>query len=166
MTSRLELRQVSKIYGSGPSEAPRSKTRTLFRGGSWGGMGPSGSASATPYHRRTSRSEQRPGFGEHRLEMVSTSEQAKMRRGDRNTCSRLQHLPGLTAIENVTLPPSRCIHRDGTATGLETRRSSVRGPRDRYPTSCRAARSASRDRLAIVGRRGLRIATSRKDVDS
>ena len=168
MTSRLELRQVSKIYGSGPNEVHALLDVGLsVEGGELVAvMGPSGSGKSTLLTIAGSLEE--PSSGQVfvngiDLATVSRSEQAKMRRRSIGYVFQdFNLLPGLTAIENVTLPleldgiPSKTAR----ATGLETMEElGVADHADRYPDELSGG---ERQRVAIgraiVGERGLLLA--------
>ena len=110
MTSALELRQVSKIYGSGPSEvqALRAVDLSVERGELVAIMGPSGSGKSTLLTIAGSLEEPTSGqvlVDGVDLATVSRSDQAKMRRRSIGYVFQdFNLLPGLTALENVTLP--------------------------------------------------------------
>ncbi len=110
MTSALELRQVSKIYGSGPSEvqALRAVDLSVERGELVAIMGPSGSGKSTLLTIAGSLEEPTSGqvlVDDVELSSVSRSDQAKMRRRSIGYVFQdFNLLPGLTAVENVTLP--------------------------------------------------------------
>jgi len=127
MTSALELRQVSKVYGSGPTEvrALRDVDLSVERGELVAIMGPSGSGKSTlltiagSLEAATSGHVLVDGVD---LSRVSRSDQAKLRRRSIGYVFQdFNLLPGLTAIENVTLP----LELDGAgakaarATGLK-----------------------------------------------
>ena len=110
MTSALELRQVSKTYGSGPTEvhALREVDLSVEGGELVAVMGPSGSGKSTLLTIAGSLEE-----ADQRLVLVdgvdlasiSRSDQAKMRRRSIGYVFQdFNLLPGLTAVENVTLP--------------------------------------------------------------
>src|ERR671913_883839 len=110
MTSALELRQVSKVYGSGPTEvrALRYVDLTVERGELVAIMGPSGSGKSTlltiagSLEQATSGQVLVDGVD---LATVSRADQAKMRRRSIGYVFQdFNLLAGLTAIENVTLP--------------------------------------------------------------
>jgi putative ABC transport system ATP-binding protein len=110
MTSALELHQVSKIYGSGPSEV-RALTEvdlSVERGELVAVMGPSGSGKSTLLTIAGSLEEATSGqvlVEGIDLAAVSRSERAKMRRRSIGYVFQdFNLLQGLTALENVTLP--------------------------------------------------------------
>jgi putative ABC transport system ATP-binding protein len=110
MTSALELRHVSKTYGSGPSEvnALREVDLAVERGELVAVMGPSGSGKSTLLTIAGSLEE--PTSGQVLVDGVdlgsfSRSDRAKMRRRSIGYVFQdFNLLPGLTALENVTLP--------------------------------------------------------------
>src|SRR5262245_4184585 len=110
MTCALELRQVSKVYGSGPNEV-RALTQVdlaVARGELVAVMGPSGSGKSTLLTIAGSLEE--PSSGEVLVDgvdlaTVSRSARAQMRRRSIGYVFQdFNLLPGLTAVENVTLP--------------------------------------------------------------
>ena len=168
MTSALELRQVSKVYGSGPSEvhALRSVDLSVERGELVAVMGPSGSGKSTLLTIAGSLEE--PTGGEVLVDgidlaTVSRSDRARMRRRSIGYVFQdFNLLPGLTTIENVTLP----LELDGVGTkaarvsGLEAMQDlDVSEHGDRYPDEISGG---ERQRVAIaraiVGERGLLLA--------
>ena len=110
MTSALELHQVSKVYGSGPTEvrALRDVDLSVERGELVAIMGPSGSGKSTLLTIAGSLEEASSGkvlVDGVDLASVSRSEQAQMRRRSIGYVFQdFNLLPGLTAVENVTLP--------------------------------------------------------------
>jgi putative ABC transport system ATP-binding protein len=110
MTSALELRQVSKVYGSGPSEvhALREVDLSVERGELVAVMGPSGSGKSTLLTIAGSLEEASGGqvlVDGVDLETVSRADQARMRRRSIGYVFQdFNLLQGLTAAENVTLP--------------------------------------------------------------
>ena len=168
MTSALELRQISKIYGSGPTEvrALRYVDLTVERGELVAIMGPSGSGKSTlltiagSLEQATSGQVLVDGVD---LVNVSRSDQARMRRRSIGYVFQdFNLLPGLTAVENVALP----LELDGTrakaarATGVEAMEElDVADLADRYPDELSGG---ERQRVAIsraiVGERGLLLA--------
>jgi putative ABC transport system ATP-binding protein len=168
MTCALELRQVSKIYGSGPSEvhALRGVDLAVERGELVAVMGPSGSGKSTlltiagSLEQATSGQVLVDGID---LATVSRSEQATIRRRSIGYVFQdFNLLPGLTALENVTLP----LELDGVrakaarASGLEALEElDVTEHADRYPDELSGG---ERQRVAIaraiVGERSLLLA--------
>jgi putative ABC transport system ATP-binding protein len=110
MTPALELRQVSKDYGTGPSQvhALSSVDLAVERGELVAIMGPSGSGKSTLLTIAGSLEE--PSSGQ---VLVDGLDLATVSRADRSTMRRrsigyvfqdFNLLPGLTAIENAALP--------------------------------------------------------------
>jgi putative ABC transport system ATP-binding protein len=168
MTSALELRQVSKVYGSGPAEvhALRGVDLAVERGELVAVMGPSGSGKSTLLTIAGSLEEASGGqvlVDGIDLADVSGSEQAKMRRRSIGYVFQdFNLLPGLTALENVTLP----LELDGVAskaaraTALEAMEDlDVADQAERFPDELSGGQ---RQRVAIaraiVGERGLLLA--------
>ena len=168
MTSALELRQVSKIYGSGPTEvdAVSAVDLSVERSELVAIMGPSGSGKSTLLTIAGSLEE--PTSGQvlvHGVDLstVSRSDRARMRRRSIGYVFQdFNLLPGLTALENVTLP----LELDGVRakaareTGLEAMAElGVAEHADRYPDELSGG---ERQRVAIaraiVGERGLLLA--------
>jgi putative ABC transport system ATP-binding protein len=168
MTSALELRHISKIYGSGPSEvnALREVDLSVERGELVAVMGPSGSGKSTLLTIAGSLEE--PTHGQVfvdgvDLAAVSRSDRAKMRRRSIGYVFQdFNLLPGLTALENVTLP----LELDGVrskaarSAGLQALDElDVAERADRYPDELSGG---ERQRVAIaraiVGERGLLLA--------
>ena len=168
MTSALELRQVSKVYGSGPSEvhALSDVDIAVERGELVAVMGPSGSGKSTlltiagGLDDASSGEVLVEGFD---LASVSRSERAMMRRRSIGYVFQdFNLLPGLTAVENVTLPLELDGARAGAAqaTGLEALTElDVAGRADRFPDELSGG---ERQRVAIaraiVGERRLLLA--------
>jgi putative ABC transport system ATP-binding protein len=168
MTSALELRQVSKTYGSGPTEvrALCDVDLAVERGELVAIMGPSGSGKSTlltiagSLEQATSGSVLVDGVD---LATVSRSERAQMRRRSIGYVFQdFNLLPGLTAIENVTLPLELDGIRPGAARamGLEAMRElDIASDADRYGDELSGG---ERQRVAIaraiVGERGLLLA--------
>lgn len=168
MTSALELRQVSKVYGAGPSEvhALSAVDLSVERGELVAIMGPSGSGKSTLLTIAGSLEE---ASGGHVL--VDGVDLATLSRADRATMRRrsigyvfqdFNLLPALTAVENVTLP----LELDGVrasaarATGMKALEElDVAERADRYPDELSGG---ERQRVAIaraiVGERGLLLA--------
>jgi putative ABC transport system ATP-binding protein len=168
MTSALELRQVSKVYGSGPSEvhAIRAVDLSVERGELVAVMGPSGSGKSTLLTIAGSLEEATSGqvfVGGVDLATISRSERARMRRRSVGYVFQdFNLLPGLTAVENVTLP----LELDGVrskaarASARETMEElEVADRADRYPDELSGG---ERQRVAIaraiVGERELLLA--------
>jgi putative ABC transport system ATP-binding protein len=168
MTHALELRKVSKIYGSGPNEvsALLGVDLAVERGELVAVMGPSGSGKSTLLTIAGSLEE--PTGGEVLVDgvdltTVSRSDRAKMRRRSIGYVFQdFNLLPGLTAIENVTLP----LELDGVGSkaarvlAVEAMEQLVVAERaDRYPDELSGG---ERQRVAIsraiVGERGLLLA--------
>jgi putative ABC transport system ATP-binding protein len=168
MTSALELRQVSKVYGSGPSEvrALSEVDLSVARGELVAVMGPSGSGKSTLL--TIAGSLEQASSGQVLVEGidltgVSRSAQATMRRRSIGYVFQdFNLLPGLTAVENVTLP----LELDGVraraarATGLKALEElDVADRADRYPDELSGG---ERQRVAIaraiVGERRLLLA--------
>ena len=168
MTSALELRQVFKTYGSGPSEvhALSDVDLSVERGELVAVMGPSGSGKSTlltiagSLEKATSGRVSVDGVD---LATTSRSERAQLRRRSIGYVFQdFNLLPGLTALENVTLP----LELDGISgkaargTGLEAMEDlDVAEHADRYPDELSGG---ERQRVAIaraiVGERGLLLA--------
>jgi putative ABC transport system ATP-binding protein len=168
MNRALELRRVSKSYGSGASEVSALSDVDLAveRGELVAVMGPSGSGKSTLLTIAGSLEE--PSSGE---VLVDGVDLASVSRANRATMRRrsigyvfqdFNLLPGLTAVENVTLP----LELDGVrartarATGLEALEALDLADRaDRYPDELSGG---ERQRVAIaramVGDRGLLLA--------
>jgi putative ABC transport system ATP-binding protein len=168
MTSALELLDVSKVYGSGPGEVHALSAVDLsVEGGELVAvMGPSGSGKSTLLTIAGSLEE--PTTGQVLVDgvdlgTVSRANQAKMRRRSIGYVFQdFNLLPGLTAVENVTLP----LELDGIgtkaarATGLKAMEElDVAEHADRFPDELSGG---ERQRVAIaraiVGERGLLLA--------
>src|SRR5262245_47984641 len=168
MTSALELRAVSKIYGSGPSEvhALCGVDLSVERGELVAVMGPSGSGKSTLLTIAGSLEE--PTTGQVLVEgidlaTVSRSARAKLRRRSIGYVFQdFNLLPGLNALENVTLP----LELDGIAAraargaGVDAMAElDVADRADHYPDELSGGQ---RQRVAIaraiVGQRGLLLA--------
>jgi putative ABC transport system ATP-binding protein len=168
MTSALELRQVSKVYGSGPTEvcALSEVDLAVERGELVAIMGPSGSGKSTlltiagSLEQATSGQVLVDGVD---LATVSRSDRARMRRRSIGYVFQdFNLLPGLTAVENVTLPLELDgIHtKPARATGLEAMEQlDIADHADRYADELSGG---ERQRVAItraiVGKRGLLLA--------
>jgi putative ABC transport system ATP-binding protein len=166
--SALELRCVSKVYGSGPSEvnALSQVELAVERGELVAVMGPSGSGKSTLL--TIAGSLEQPSSGEvlvdgTDLASVSGSERARMRRRAIGYVFQdFNLLPGLTAIENVTLPLELdgIRARDARAAGRQALEELAIADRaDHYPDELSGG---ERQRVAIaraiVGDRGLLLA--------
>jgi putative ABC transport system ATP-binding protein len=168
MTIALELRQVSKTYGSGPSEvrALSDVDLSVEHGELVAVMGPSGSGKSTLL--TIAGSLEQASSGEVRVDgvdlaTVSRSERATIRRRSIGYVFQdFNLLPGLTAVENVTLP----LELDGVRArpAQEQGRKAleelaVADRADRYPDELSGG---ERQRVAIaraiVGGRGLLLA--------
>ena len=168
MSSALELRRVSKVYGSGPSEvnALSDVELAVERGELVAVMGPSGSGKSTLL--TIAGSLEQPSGGEVLVDgvdlaSVSGSERARMRRRSIGYVFQdFNLLPGLTAIENVTLPLELdgIRARDARAAGRQALEELAIADRaDRYPDELSGG---ERQRVAIaravVGDRRLLLA--------
>jgi putative ABC transport system ATP-binding protein len=168
MTSALELRQVSKVYGSGPTEvrAVREVDLSVERGELVAIMGPSGSGKSTLLTIAGSLEEASSGqvlVDGIDVATVSRSDRARMRRRSIGYVFQdFNLLPGLTSAENVTLP----LELDGVSSkaargaALEAMEElDVADHADRYPDELSGG---ERQRVAIaraiVGERGLLLA--------
>jgi putative ABC transport system ATP-binding protein len=168
MTSALEFRQVSKVYGSGPSEvhALSAVDFSVERGELVAVMGPSGSGKSTLLAIAGSLEEATSGevlVEGIDLAAVSRSHRARMRRRSIGYVFQdFNLLPGLKAIENVTLPLELdgVASRSARAMALEAMEElDVADRMDRYPDELSGG---ERQRVAIaraiVGERGLLLA--------
>jgi putative ABC transport system ATP-binding protein len=168
MTTALELRAVSKIYGSGPTEvrALRDVDLSVERGELVAIMGPSGSGKSTLLTIAGSLEEATSGevlVDGVDLATVSRSARAQMRRRSIGYVFQdFNLLPGLTAVENVTLPLELdgIRPRDARATGLDAMELlGVADHADRYTDELSGG---ERQRVAIaraiIGERGLLLA--------
>src|SRR5262245_42414403 len=168
MTSALELRQVSKFYGSGPTEvhALSEVDLAVERGELVAVMGPSGSGKSTLLTIAGSLEDASSGqvlVDGIDLATLSRSDRAKMRRRSIGYVFQdFNLLPGLTALENVTLP----LELDGVrsararAAGVGALKElGVAERAERYPDEISGG---ERQRVAIaraiVGQRGLLLA--------
>jgi putative ABC transport system ATP-binding protein len=168
MTKALKLLHVSKTYGSGATEvhALTDVDLSVERGELVAVMGPSGSGKSTLL--TIAGSLEQPSRGQVLVEgvdlaSVSRSEQARMRRRSIGYVFQDYNLlPGLTTLENVTLPleldgvPARAA-RASARTALEELQ--VAPHASRYPDELSGG---ERQRIAIaraiVGERGLLLA--------
>jgi putative ABC transport system ATP-binding protein len=116
MTQVLELREVSKVYGSGPAEvrALSDVNLSVAAGEMVAIMGPSGSGKSTLL--TIAGSLEQPTSGTvlvegNSISEMSRSDQARMRRRQVGYVFQdFNLLPGLTAAENIALP----LELDGT----------------------------------------------------
>jgi putative ABC transport system ATP-binding protein len=168
MTIALELRQVSKTYGSGPSEvrALSDVDLSVEHGELVAVMGPSGSGKSTLL--TIAGSLEQASSGEVLVDgvdlaTVSRSERATIRRRSIGYVFQdFNLLPGLTAVENVTLPleldgiRARAAQEQGRKALEEL---AVADRADRYPDELSGG---ERQRVAIaraiVGGRALLLA--------
>jgi putative ABC transport system ATP-binding protein len=168
MTTALELRQVSKVYGSGPTEvrALRDVDLSVEPGELVAIMGPSGSGKSTlltiagSLETATSGQVLVDGVD---LSSISRSDQAKMRRRSIGYVFQdFNLLPGLTAAENVSLP----LELDGTgaraARAVALEALEVLGVAEQAPRFPYELSGGERQRVAIaraiVGERRLLLA--------
>jgi putative ABC transport system ATP-binding protein len=168
MTSALELREVSKVYGSGSSavHALCAVDLAVARGELVAVMGPSGSGKSTLLTIAGSLEEASGGqvlIDGVDLAAVSRAERARMRRRSIGYVFQdFNLLPGLTAAENAALP----LELDGT--GAKTARAAALAALEELDVAERAAfypdelSGGERQRVAIaraiVGERGLLLA--------
>ena len=164
----LALRQVSKDYGTGPSQvhALRSVDLAVERGELVAVMGPSGSGKSTLL--TIAGSLEQPTSGQVLVDgidlgAVSRSDRAKMRRRSIGYVFQdFNLLPGLTAAENVTLPLELdgISPRTARAAGVEAMGElGVADLADRYPDELSGGeRQRTAIARAIVGERGLLLA--------
>jgi putative ABC transport system ATP-binding protein len=156
MNPVLEMRGVSKVYGSGPSEvhALRSVDLTVRAGELVAIMGPSGSGKSTLLTIAGTLEEATAGevlIAGSPVGRLSKNERAQLRRRSIGYVFQdFNLLAGLTALENVTLP----MELDGLAakaarsTGLEAlRRFDLADKADRYPDELSGG---ERQRVAIA----------------
>lgn len=168
MTCVLELRHVTKVYGSGPSavHALSEVDLSVERGELVAVMGPSGSGKSTLLTIAGSLEEASSGqvlVDGVELATVSRADQATMRRRAIGYVFQdFNLLPGLTAVENAALP----LELDGMgaraarALGLEALEElDIAERADHYPDELSGG---ERQRVAIaraiVGERGLLLA--------
>jgi putative ABC transport system ATP-binding protein len=168
MTYVLELHQVFKVYGSGPSEvhALSSVDLAVEPGELVAVMGPSGSGKSTLLTIAGSLEDATSGevlVDGVELQSVSRSDRARMRRRSIGYVFQdFNLLPGLTALENVTLPLEldglRAKAAQGTGLGA-LEELDVAEHANRYPDELSGG---ERQRVAIaraiVGERGLLLA--------
>jgi putative ABC transport system ATP-binding protein len=133
MSAAIELRQVSKVYGSGPTEvhALREVDLSVRAGELVAVMGPSGSGKSTLLTIAGTLEEPSSGdvfIAGHELAGMSANDRARLRRRSIGYVFQdFNLLAGLTAVENVALP----LELDGT--------------------KVKAARAAAMDVLAKLG---------------
>jgi putative ABC transport system ATP-binding protein len=152
----LELRQVSKVYGSGPTEvhALRSADLVVEAGELVAIMGPSGSGKSTLLTIAGTLEETTTGevlIGGAAVSQLSRNERARLRRRSIGYVFQdFNLLAGLTAVENVTLP----LELDGVgaraarAAGLEAlARFDLADKAARYPDELSGG---ERQRVAIA----------------
>ena len=168
MTNALKLHDVSKVYGSGATEvrALHQVDLAVERGELVAIMGPSGSGKSTLLTIAGSLEDASSGqvlVDGVDLATVSRAGRAKMRRRSIGYVFQdFNLLPGLTAVENVSLPLELDGVRAKTArtTGLQAMEElDVDERADRYPDELSGG---ERQRVAIaraiVGERGLLLA--------
>jgi len=168
MTAMLELRGVSKVYGSGPNEvnALRDVELSVDRGEMVAIMGPSGSGKSTLLTIAGSLEEATSGevlVDGSELSGLSPNVRARLRRRSIGYVFQdFNLLAGLTAAENVALPLELDGYDAGTAraTGLEALRTLGLADRaDHFPDDLSGG---ERQRVAIaravVGNRRLLLA--------
>jgi putative ABC transport system ATP-binding protein len=164
----LELRQVSKVYGSGPTEvdALRAVDLTVNAGELVAIMGPSGSGKSTLLTIAGTLEDATSGevlIGGAAVSTLSKNDRAKLRRRSIGYVFQdFNLLAGLTAVENVTLP----LELDGVkarlarAAGLEAlAQFDLADKASRYPDELSGG---ERQRVAIAravaGNRNLLLA--------
>ncbi len=159
MTSALELRRVSKVYGSGPTEvhALRDVDLAVERGELVAIMGPSGSGKSTLLTIAGSLEEATSGevlVDGVDLATVSRSDRAKLRRRSIGYVFQdFNLLPGLTAVENVTLPLELDGVRARAARGCRRSRRCTSSSSRIAPIASRtSSRAASASALRSPGR--------------
>jgi putative ABC transport system ATP-binding protein len=110
MTAAIELRQVSKVYGSGRAEvhALREVDLTVAAGELVAVMGPSGSGKSTLLTIAGTLEEATTGevlIGDQPVTRLSRNARARLRRRSIGYVFQdFNLIPGLTAVENVALP--------------------------------------------------------------
>jgi putative ABC transport system ATP-binding protein len=110
MSAAIELRQVSKVYGSGPTEvhALREVDLSVRAGELVAVMGPSGSGKSTLLTIAGTLEEPTSGdvlIAGHELARLSPNDRARLRRRSIGyVFQNFNLLAGLTAVENVALP--------------------------------------------------------------
>jgi putative ABC transport system ATP-binding protein len=168
MTAMLELRGVSKVYGSGPTEvnALQDIDLSVDRGEMVAVMGPSGSGKSTLLTIAGSLEEATSGdvlVDGSELRAMSADDRARLRRRSIGYVFQdFNLLAGLTATENVALPLELDGHQSSAAhaTGLEMLRTL--GLADRASSFPDDLSGGERQRVAIaramVGNRRLLLA--------
>jgi putative ABC transport system ATP-binding protein len=168
MSAMLELRGVSKVYGSGPTEvnALQDVSLSVDRGEMVAVMGPSGSGKSTLLTIAGSLEEASSGdvlVDGSDLRTMSADDRARLRRRSIGYVFQdFNLLAGLTATENVALPLELDGHESGVAhaTGLEALRTL--GLADRASHFPDDLSGGERQRVAIaramVGNRRLLLA--------
>jgi len=156
MTAALELRQVSKVYGSGPTEvhALRAVDLVVAAGELVAIMGPSGSGKSTLLTIAGTLEEATSGevlIGGSDVSQLSKNDRARLRRRAIGYVFQdFNLLAGLTALENVTLP----MELDGV--GAKAARVAGLEALDRFDLAGKAARypdelsGGERQRVAIA----------------
>jgi putative ABC transport system ATP-binding protein len=156
MTAAVELRGVSKVYGSGPGEvqALREVDLSVQRGELVAIMGPSGSGKSTLLTIAGSLEEPTSGevlVGGTALSSLSRNDRARLRRRSIGYVFQDYNLlAGLTAVENVTMP----LELDGL--GARAARAVGLAALDQLGLADRAARypdelsGGERQRVAIA----------------
>lgn len=168
MTATLELRQVSKVYGSGPTEvhALRSVDLVVKAGELVAIMGPSGSGKSTLLTIAGTLEEATSGevlISGSAVSQLSKNDRARLRRRSIGYVFQdFNLLAGLTALENVTLP----LELDGV--GAKAARAAGLEALDRFDLAGKAGRhpdelsGGERQRVAIAravaGERNLLLA--------
>jgi putative ABC transport system ATP-binding protein len=168
MTAMLELRGVSKVYGSGPTEvnALQDIDLSVDRGEMVAVMGPSGSGKSTLLTIAGSLEEATSGdvlVDGSELRAMSADDRARLRRRSIGYVFQdFNLLAGLTATENVALPLELDGYQSSVAhaTGLEMLRTL--GLADRASSFTDDLSGGERQRVAIaramVGNRRLLLA--------
>jgi putative ABC transport system ATP-binding protein len=156
MTAMLELRQVSKVYGSGPTEvrALREVELAVEGGELVAVMGPSGSGKSTLLAIAGSLEEPSDGevlVGGAPLSGMTPNQRARLRRRAIGYVFQdLNLLPALSAVENVALP----LELDGA--GLKAARAAALAALEQLGLADRAGRfpdelsGGERQRVALA----------------
>ncbi|HTX00689.1 MAG TPA: ABC transporter ATP-binding protein [Acidimicrobiales bacterium] len=166
--STLELRCVSKTYGGGPTEveALRAVDLAVEPGQLVAVMGPSGSGKSTLLTVAGSLEEPTSGevlIGGAALSRMSRQEKACLRRRDVGYVFQAHNLlPGLTALENVSLPLELDGIRAGVARAIAGEALEQLGVAHRAAHHPEQLSGGERQRVAIargvVGERSLLLA--------